>query len=184
MVLTPSTMLPLGTAAPDFTLVDTEGVKVSLTDFADKSVIVIMFICNHCPYVVHIAPALARLAQDYAGRSVGVVAINSNDVRAYPEDNQARMAEERAARGYTFPYLLDESQEVAKRIVPPAHPTFLFLVAIVDWPTLADLMRQGLTVSRLATTTIATARHMEVICGRRSTPFSQVVGPTLGSTPR
>jgi peroxiredoxin len=114
MSLTPSTMLPLGTTAPDFKLPDTNGKTVSLADFKDKSALLVLFICNHCPYVKHIRSGLAQLAQDYQPKQVGIVAINSNDVANYPDDSPARMKEEVKSAGYSFPYLYDETQAVAK----------------------------------------------------------------------
>src|SRR5579859_6407443 len=104
MAMTPSTMLPLGTAAPDFKLPDTNGKTVSLADFRGKPVLV-MFICNHCPFVKHIRSALAQLGRDYQSRGVGIVAINSNDVKNYPDDGPAKMKEEIKTTGYIFPYL-------------------------------------------------------------------------------
>lgn len=107
-------MLPLGTAAPDFKLPDTDGKTVSLVDFKDKTALLVLFICNHCPYVKHLRAGLAQLARDYLPRSVAIVGINSNDVANYPEDSPARMKEEAKSAGYLFPYLYDESQAVAK----------------------------------------------------------------------
>jgi peroxiredoxin len=114
MALTPSTMLPLGTAAPDFKLPDTNVKIVSLADFKGKSALLVLFICNHCPYVKHIRTGLAQLARDYLPRGVAIVGINSNDVANYPEDSPAKMKEEVKSAGYSFPYLYDESQAVAK----------------------------------------------------------------------
>ena len=114
MALTPSTMLPLGTVAPDFRSPDTTGKLVSLADFKDAPALLVIFMCNHCPYVKHIRQGLARLARDYNPRGVAIVGINSNDVAAYPEDSPARMAEEVKSAGYVFPYLFDETQAVAK----------------------------------------------------------------------
>jgi peroxiredoxin len=114
MALTPSTMLPLGTAAPDFSLPDTTGKTVSLADFKGKPALVVLFICNHCPYVKHIREGLARFARDYQAKGVAIVAISSNDAANYPDDSPAKMAEEVKSAGYTFPYLYDETQEVAK----------------------------------------------------------------------
>ncbi|MGH7993967.1 MAG: thioredoxin family protein [Limisphaerales bacterium] len=114
MALTPSTMLPLGTTAPDFKLPDTNGKIVSLSDFKDKPALLVLFICNHCPYVKHIRTGLAQLARDYLSRGVALVGINSNDVENYPEDSPAKMKEEVKSAGYTFPYLYDESQAVAQ----------------------------------------------------------------------
>jgi thiol-disulfide isomerase/thioredoxin len=107
-------MLPLGTAAPDFNLPDTNGKFVSLADFKDKSALVVIFMCNHCPYVVHIRAGLAQLARDYAPKHVGIVGINSNDVKNFPADSPAKMKDEANAAGYIFPYLYDETQAIAK----------------------------------------------------------------------
>ena len=114
MALTQSTMMPLGSRAPDFHLPSTDGEIVGLAQFKNADALVILFICNHCPYVIHIASTLARLAQEYQQKGVAFVAINSNDADAYPADNFANMKIEKAKRGYSFPYLFDESQEVAR----------------------------------------------------------------------
>ncbi len=114
MVETPSTMLPLGTAAPQFNLPTPDGKSVSLDDFKDKPALVVAFICNHCPFVKHIRKEFASFAKEYQARGVAVVAINSNDVESYPDDAPDKMAEEIKSVGYTFPYLSDQSQEVAK----------------------------------------------------------------------
>jgi peroxiredoxin len=114
MVAVNSTMLPLGTKAPDFTLPDPFGKKVSLSDLADAQAIAVIFMCNHCPYVKHISAGLARFARDYAGRGVTVIGISSNDAQNYPADSPSKMAEEIKAAGYIFPYLYDETQQVAK----------------------------------------------------------------------
>ena len=124
MVKTPSTMLPLGTQAPDFTLPDPSGNPVSLSDFADAPVLLVAFICNHCPFVKHIADGFSSLAKEYQAKGVAVVAINSNDVENYPDDAPPKMAEEIKARGYTFPYLIDETQEVAKAYRAACTPDF------------------------------------------------------------
>lgn len=114
MALTPSTMLPLGTTAPDFRLPDTNGKLVSLADFKNAPALLVMFICNHCPYVVHLRSGLAQLGRDYLPKGVAIVAISANDVGDYPADSPARMKEEAKSAGYTFPYLYDETQAVAK----------------------------------------------------------------------
>ncbi len=114
MALTPSTMLPLGMSAPDFKLPDTNGKIVSLADFKDKTALAVIFICNHCPYVVHIRAGLAQLARDYTPRCVGIVGINSNDAKNYPADSPAKMKDEVKSAGYVFPYLYDETQAIAK----------------------------------------------------------------------
>jgi peroxiredoxin len=107
-------MLPLGTLAPDFSLPDTNGKIHQLKDFHDKAALLVMFICNHCPYVKHVCHELARLGREYQPRGVAVVAINANDPQQYPADSPPKMAEESRAVGYTFPYLHDASQSVAK----------------------------------------------------------------------
>jgi peroxiredoxin len=120
-----SLMMPLGTKAPDFTLPDViTGQTVSLDDFAGAKAVLVMFICNHCPYVKHVAAGLADLGRDYAGSDVAIVAINSNDVDAYPEDSPEMMKAEAAGRGYTFPYLFDESQDVARAYSAACTPDF------------------------------------------------------------
>ena len=114
MVAVNSMMLPLGTQAPAFRLPDTNGTIVSLTDFKSANGLVIVFMCNHCPYVKHIRSGLAQLARDYQARNVKVVGISSNDVANYPQDSPAKMKVEAKEAGYIFPYLYDETQEVAK----------------------------------------------------------------------
>jgi peroxiredoxin len=118
-----SNMLPLGTAAPDFRLPDVSGKTVALADFKGKP-LVVMFICNHCPYVIHVRDGLAQLGRDYLPRGAGIVAISSNDVVNYPQDSPARMKEEAKAAGYSFPYLYDESQAVAKSYGAACTPDF------------------------------------------------------------
>src|ERR1041385_8867731 len=120
MVAVNSTMLPLGTAAPDFWLPDTrhwrpdtDGIMVKPSNFKGQPLLV-MFICNHCPYVKHLRAGLAQLGRDYQPRGVGIVAISSTDVANYPDDRPEKMKEEAAAAGYTFPYLYDASQAAAK----------------------------------------------------------------------
>jgi peroxiredoxin len=109
-------MLPLGTSAPNFKLPDPSGKLVSLEDdnFKNASALLVAFFCNHCPFVKHIQKQFAALAKEYQARGVAVVAISSNDVENYPQDAPAKMAEESKQAGYTFPYLYDESQQVAK----------------------------------------------------------------------
>jgi peroxiredoxin len=124
MVLTPSTMLPLGTPAPNFSLTDPSGNTYSLQDFADARALLIMFICNHCPYVIHIQKVLAEKARDYQDRGVAVVAVNANDVAYYPDDRPEKMASEAARLGYTFPYLFDDTQETAKAYRAACTPDF------------------------------------------------------------
>ncbi len=125
MVQTASTMLPLGTKAPAFSLPDVvSGKNVSLSDFADAPALLIVFMCNHCPYVKHVAAGLAELASDYQRRGLAVVGINSNDVETHADDSPAKMVQEAKVRGYTFPYLFDEAQEVAKAYRAACTPDF------------------------------------------------------------
>jgi len=127
MALTPSTMLPLGTSAPDFRLSDTNGIMVSLADFKTAPALLVLFICNHCPYVKHIRSALADVGREYQRRGAAIVAISSNDVQNYPDDSPEKMKQEARAAGYVFPYLYDESQSVAQAYRAACTPDiFLF----------------------------------------------------------
>ncbi|MHB8898097.1 MAG: thioredoxin family protein [Thermoguttaceae bacterium] len=124
MVKTASTMLQLGAEAPDFSLPNIDGSTVCLSDFVDARALLVMFICNHCPFVKHVADHLARLGRDYQEKGVVIVAINSNDVESYPADAPEKMAEEARRRGYTFPYLYDANQQVAKAYRAACTPDF------------------------------------------------------------
>jgi peroxiredoxin len=124
MVRTPSTMLPLGTPAPDFKLMNVDGREVSRDDFADAPALLVIFMCNHCPFVIHVADELAKLTREYMGRGVAVVGINSNDVSKHPADSPERMVAEAENRGYPFPYLYDETQEVAHAYRAACTPDF------------------------------------------------------------
>ena len=116
-------MLPLGTVAPDFELPDTDGNRIARSSFQGKPLLV-MFICNHCPFVKHLRDALAKLGRDYSPRGVAIVAISSNDVDGYPADSPAKMKQEAKDAGYVFPYLYDETQEVAKAYRAACTPDF------------------------------------------------------------
>lgn len=129
MALTPSTMLALGSPAPGFSLPDTDGNTVSIDDFKDAKALLVMFICNHCPYVIHVADELAKLGRDYQPKGVAIVAISANDIDNYPADSPAKMKEEKALRGYMFPYLYDESQLVAKAYTAACTPDFFLFDA-------------------------------------------------------
>ncbi len=124
MVKTASTMLPLGTKAPDFSLLNVDGRTVSVSDFEGKPALLVVFMCNHCPFVIHVAPELARLAAEYQAKGVAVVGINSNDVASHPQDSPEQMVHEAENRGYSFPYLFDETQEVAKAYHAACTPDF------------------------------------------------------------
>jgi peroxiredoxin len=124
MAETASTMLSLGTQAPQFQLPDPSGKQTSSDDFRDAPALLVAFICNHCPYVKHIRSRFAALTKEYQARGVAVVAISSNDVESFPEDAPGKMAEEIVQAGYTFPYLYDESQEVAKAYHAACTPDF------------------------------------------------------------
>jgi thiol-disulfide isomerase/thioredoxin len=127
MVMTTSNMLALGHKATNFSLPSTDGNHVSLVDFEENKGLVVAFICNHCPYVIHIAPQLTKIAQEYQKKGIAFVAINSNDTEQYPDDNMAHMIEEKRTRQYPFAYLLDEKQDVAKAYSAACTPDiFLF----------------------------------------------------------
>jgi peroxiredoxin len=129
MAATASTMLPLGTKAPDFTLLDANGNTVSLDDFPGAPGVLVMFICNHCPYVKHIQNELAKFGREYQEKGLAIIAISANDVDAYPDDHPDKMKEEAKRAGYTFPYLYDESQEVAKSYKAACTPDFFLFDA-------------------------------------------------------
>lgn len=124
MAATESTMLELGTSAPDFDLPKPDGGRVRLSDFADAEGLVVAFICNHCPFVKHIREGLAEYARDYMPRNVALVAINANDFATYNGDAPERMQEEIDSFGYCFPYVYDESQDVAKAYRAACTPEF------------------------------------------------------------
>lgn len=124
MAAVQSTMLPLGTPAPTFALPDPSGRLWSLDDFAGTPVLVVAFLCNHCPYVKHVRHRLAEVAAELQAQGAAFIAINSNDVEAYPEDAPEAMARESAEIGYPFPYVFDEAQEVAKAYRAACTPDF------------------------------------------------------------
>ncbi len=125
MVLTSSTMLPLGTAAPPFHLPDVvSGKTVALEDFAGRDGLLLMFICRHCPYVKHVESALAKLGRDFVVKNMGIAAISSNDANSHPEDAPESLRAQAKEMGFTFPYLYDESQAVAKAYGAACTPDF------------------------------------------------------------
>ena len=145
MALTPSTMLALGTKAPDFKLPEvTTGKVVSLSDFASKKALLVMFICRHCPYVQHIKEGLAKLGKDYApggvsgeasssrshaGKEAALVAISANDAKNYPDDAPPSLKAFAKEEGFTFPFLYDESQRVAQAYTAACTPDFFLFDA-------------------------------------------------------
>jgi peroxiredoxin len=125
MVAVPSTMLPLGTRLPEFSLPNAvDGRTVSSADFDGQPALLVMFLCNHCPYVQHVKGEIGRIAKEYAPRGVGVVAISSNDIAAFPEDAPEKMKELAQREGWAFPYLFDETQAVAKAFRAACTPEF------------------------------------------------------------
>ncbi len=124
MAKTPSTMLPLGTQAFDFALPDLDGKATGLNHFIGAKAYLVMFICNHCPYVIHIRESLVKLAKEFQAKGVAVIAINSNDIEHYPEDSPAKMKEFAQENHFSFPYLFDATQEVAKSYQAACTPDF------------------------------------------------------------
>lgn len=125
MAITPSAMISLGTKAPDFILPDTvSGKNISLNDLKSEKATVIMFICNHCPFVKHVNKELVKVANDYIPKRISFIAISSNDVVNFPEDSPMKMKQEAKSLGYPFPYLYDESQSVARAYDAACTPDF------------------------------------------------------------
>lgn len=124
MAATASTMLPLGTKAPRFSLPDTQGQTVSLSDFDDAQALLVVFMCNHCPFVKHVLDGLLELAREYQDKGAAVVAISANDVEEYPADRPELMAQTARQKGFAFSYLYDETQEVAKAYHAACTPDF------------------------------------------------------------
>lgn len=124
MSRTPSTMPDLGLPAPDFNLPDPAGRTYSLADFKDAKALLVVFMCNHCPFVIHLRPALAAFAREYGARGLAMVGINANDAISHPDDGPDRMADEIRSAGYSFPYLYDETQQTAKDYHAACTPDF------------------------------------------------------------
>jgi peroxiredoxin len=130
MVLTPSTMLALGTPAPDFSLPDTlSGRRTALGDFAGKKALLVMFLCRHCPYVKHVQDEISRIGRDYAASPLGLVAISANDAEKYPDDAPERLKELASELGWRFPFCYDESQSTAKAYTAACTPDFFLFDA-------------------------------------------------------
>jgi peroxiredoxin len=177
MVRTASTMLPLGTSAPDFSLCDPEGKVVSLHDFDGATALLVVFLCNHCPYVKHIADRFAELAREYQARGVAVVGINSNDYQMYPDDSPQKMRDEIARRGYTFPYLVDETQEVAKAYRAACTPDF-FLFDRQRWLFYRGQMDSSRPGNNQPITGADLRRALDAVLEGRPAPEEQ--WPSLG----
>ena len=124
MSLTPSCMLALGTPAPDFSLQATDAKTVALADYHDSTALLVVFLCNHCPFVIHIMDGWVALVKEYQSRGVQIVAISSNDVTSHPQDGPEHMKVLATERGFTFPYLYDETQEVARAYDAACTPDF------------------------------------------------------------
>ncbi|MBV8552401.1 MAG: thioredoxin family protein [Acidobacteriaceae bacterium] len=125
MSRTESAMLPLGTPLPEFQLPDVvSGEAITLDRFRDRKALLVMFICRHCPYVKHVQNVLAKLGKDYAGQSLGIVAISSNDADAYPDDAPSSLKEQALELGFNFPYVYDETQDVARAFAAACTPDF------------------------------------------------------------
>lgn len=124
MVATPSTMLPLGTHAPDFHLPDLEGNDISPHAFEGAPALLVMFICNHCPFVIKIRKALAHFAFEYRDKGLAIIAVNANDAGAYPEDNPEKMQQIAREEGFVFPYVFDATQDIAKAYHAACTPDF------------------------------------------------------------
>ena len=129
MAQAPSQMLPLGTPAPAFKLPDADGKMHSLDDATGSAAYLVMFICNHCPFVIHVADELARLGKDCLAKNVAVFAINSNDFERFAADSPEKMKQEASRRGYTFPYLVDADQSIAKAYEAACTPDFFLFNA-------------------------------------------------------
>ena len=125
MALTESTMLELGTPAPDFSLPDTvSGQKITLASFAEKDALLVMFLCVHCPYVIHVKEELARLSRDYGDSALGMVAISANSIETHPQDGPENLKYMAGELGFSFPYCYDETQETAKAYTAACTPDF------------------------------------------------------------
>jgi peroxiredoxin len=124
MVAAASTMRKIGTPAPALELPDTQGKNVSLSDFGDAKALLVVFMCNHCPFVRHVLDAFVNLASEYQKKGLAVVGINSNDVDSFPDDRPERMSQMAREKGFTFPYLYDQTQEVAKAYHAACTPDF------------------------------------------------------------
>ena len=177
MVETASQMLALGTEAPPFELPDTEGKVVSLTDFQSAPALLVIFMCNHCPYVKHVLENLARLIQDYQARGVAVVGINSNDVENYPDDRPEMMARLASEAGFSFPYLYDESQAVAQAYRAACTPDF-FLFDKGKGLAYRGQMDESRPGNKITVTGVDLAAAIDAVLGQKTLSAEQK--PSLG----
>ena len=178
MALTPSNMLPLGTKAPDFELVNTiDDTLVSLDKAKGIHGTVIMFICNHCPFVKHVNEALAKLAKDYISKGINCIAISSNDVENYPEDAPHLMKENAIAHDFIFPYLYDQTQHVAKAYDAACTPDFYVFDANLNL-----VYRGQLDDSRPGNGKPVTAKDMRTTLDNllENQPISAIQKPSIG----
>lgn len=184
MAKTPSTMVALNTIAPDFTLPDSvSGTDISLADIAEsKKGVLVMFICNHCPYVKHVQHELAQLGLDYITKGLGIVAISSNDINNYPADSPEKMDEFAAEVGLTFPYLYDETQEVARSYDAACTPDFFLYRTSPSNRQLELVYRGQLDDSRPGSDIPVTGRDLrnaiECLLNGKEIPQNQT--PSLG----
>jgi peroxiredoxin len=171
-------MLPLGTPAPDFALPDVvSGKTISLVDSSNAPALLVMFICNHCPYVKHIQGGMTQMAKDFQARGVGVVGISSNDVVNYPDDSPEKMKEEAQRAGYTFPYLFDESQSVARAYHAACTPDFFLFDGArrLVYRGQMDDARRG---NDLPVTGKSLREAVEALLSGKAVPATQI--PSLG----
>ncbi len=177
MVKTASTMLSLGTSAPDFSLPNVDGSTVSLSDFAGKPGLLVIFMCNHCPFVIHLRDELARFANEYREKGLAIVGISSNDVATHPDDSPEKMSEEAKSAGYTFPYLYDENQDVAKSYQAACTPDFFL------FDRHQELVYRGqFDDSRPESGILVTGADMRAACDAvlAGQPVSQEQKPSIG----
>ena len=178
MARTPSAMVPLGTAAPDFRLVDTvSGKTVSIGDFRGAPALLVMFICNHCPFVKHVLPEIEKVATEYGAKGIGVVAISSNDPVAYPQDGPGPMKQLATERKWAFAYLFDDTQSVAAAFHAACTPDFFAFDA-----NRKLVYRGRLDESRPGSTAPLTGRELRaaldaILAGREPAPDQK---PSIG----
>ena len=178
MVMTASTMLPLGMSAPDFNLPDIKGDMVLLADFKESPAFLVIFMCNHCPFVKHILNTMVDLIKKYQAKGVAVVGINSNDVANFPEDGPKKMAKVSKKAGFTFPYLFDKSQEIAKTHHAACTPDF-FLFDKERKLVYRGQMDDSRPGSEVPVTGVDLIRAMDAVLAGRDISIDQK--PSMGS---